>query len=95
MTLAGAGWCQGPAVSSGNTPAAAGTPAVAEAPLLTIKRFIVEGDNPLSESETQSLLEKHLGPYNELTSIHIFAIKHFNGFFGFFVRRHLNKSESA
>lgn len=69
MTLAGAGWCQGPAVSSGNTPAAAGTPAVAEAPLLTIKRFIVEGDNPLSESETQSLLEKHLGPHNDLTSI--------------------------
>ena len=38
-------------------------------PLLTIKRFIVEGDNPLSESETQSLLEKHLGPHNDLTSI--------------------------
>ena len=53
--LSGAGWCQAPAAM--------------EAPLLDIKRFIIEGDNPLSESETQALLARHLGPHNDLASI--------------------------
>ena len=51
------GWCQTPAT------------ATASAPLLDIKRFIVEGDNPLSESVTQALLAPHLGPHNDLSSI--------------------------
>ena len=59
--LAGAGWCQ--------APAAATAPAAADAPLLDIKRFVIEGDNPLSENETQALLAKHLGPHNDLASI--------------------------
>ncbi len=53
--LAAAGWCQ--------------SPAAGDAPLLDIKRFVIEGDNPLSESETQALLARHLGPHNDLASI--------------------------
>ena len=52
--MATAGWCQ---------------PAAGNAPLLDVKRFVIEGDNPLSESETQGLLAKHLGPHNDLSSI--------------------------
>lgn len=44
-------------------------PSATDAPLLDIKRFVIEGDNPLSDSETQSLLAKHLGPHNDLASI--------------------------
>ena len=53
--LAAAGWCQAPVAG--------------DAPLLDIKRFVIEGDNPLSESETQALLARHLGPHNDLASI--------------------------
>ena len=38
-------------------------------PLLTVTRFIVDGDNPLSDARTQALLAPHLGPHNSLTSI--------------------------
>ena len=53
--LATAGWCQAPAA----------TPT----PLLEIKRFVIEGDNPLSESATQALLARYLGAHNDLASI--------------------------
>ena len=53
--MAVAGWCQ-PAPPAG-------------APLLDIKRFVIEGDNPLSEQESQALLAPHLGPHNDLASI--------------------------
>ena len=54
--LAMAGWCQSPAAAQ-------------EAPLLDIKRFVIEGPNPLSAQETQTLLAPHLGPHNDLVSI--------------------------
>ena len=53
--LAAAGWCQ-PAAPEG-------------VPLLDIKRFVIEGDNPLSEQRTQALLAPHLGPHADLASI--------------------------
>lgn len=47
-----------------------GAPAqAADAPLLEIKRFIVEGENPLSEGETQALLARHLGPHDSLATL--------------------------
>ena len=40
-----------------------------EAPLLDVKRFVVEGDNPLSAAETDALLAPHLGQHKSLDSI--------------------------
>jgi hemolysin activation/secretion protein len=53
--MAIAGWCQSPSPEG--------------APLLDIKRFVIEGDNPLSEQESQALLAPYLGPHNDLASI--------------------------
>lgn len=39
------------------------------APILEVKRFIVEGDNPLSPEETQTILAPHLGVHKSLTTI--------------------------
>jgi hemolysin activation/secretion protein len=50
-----AGWCQEKPVAS--------------APILEIKRFVVEGDNPLSPEETQAILAPHLGVHRSLTTI--------------------------
>lgn len=44
------------------------TPASA-APILEVKRFIVEGDNPLSPEETQTILAPHLGVHKSLTTL--------------------------
>ena len=47
-------------------------PAAAQAadpPLLEVKRFVVEGANPLSETETQALLAPHLGPHHSLNTL--------------------------
>lgn len=41
----------------------------ADPPLLEVTRFIVEGDNPLSETETQALLARHLGRHENLTTL--------------------------
>lgn len=41
----------------------------ADPPLLEIKRFIVEGENPLSEQETQAILSPHLGAHSSLTTL--------------------------
>ena len=44
-------------------------PGTESAPLITIQRFVIEGDNPLGEARAQSLLAPHLGPHNDLASI--------------------------
>jgi len=41
----------------------------ADAPLLEVTRFVVEGANPLSESKTQALLAPHLGPHQSLNTL--------------------------
>jgi hemolysin activation/secretion protein len=41
----------------------------ADPPLLEVKRFVVEGENPLSESDTQSLLRPYLGPHESLNTL--------------------------
>jgi len=41
----------------------------AEPVLLVVKRFVVVGDNPLSESETKAILASHLGPHSSLSSL--------------------------
>jgi hemolysin activation/secretion protein len=50
---------------------AAAIPAYAaeEAPLIEVKRFVVEGDNPLSAAETQRVLQPYLGPHSTLASL--------------------------
>lgn len=48
------GWCQAPA---GDTV------------LLEVKRFVIEGDNPLSPQETDEILAPHLGPHKSLKSL--------------------------
>lgn len=44
-------------------------------PLLVVQRFVIEGDNPLSEGETQALLRPHLGPHESLATLEAAAIK--------------------
>ena len=41
----------------------------AEEPLLEIRRFVIEGANPLSESETQAILQRHLGVHSSLATV--------------------------
>src|SRR5689334_8610001 len=41
----------------------------ADEPMIEVKRFIVEGENPLSASETEALLKPHLGPHQSLTTL--------------------------
>lgn len=41
----------------------------ADTPLLEVRRFVVEGENPLSEAETQSLLRPYLGPHESLATL--------------------------
>lgn len=47
----------------------------ADQPLLEVKRFIVEGENPLTEAETQALLAPHLGAHADLVTLEAAAIK--------------------
>lgn len=47
------------------TPAARGQ----EAPLLEVKRFVVEGQNPLSAQETQATLDPYLGTHRNLATL--------------------------
>jgi hemolysin activation/secretion protein len=54
-SLTSAGWCQSTPTSS--------------APILEVKRFIVEGDNPLSAAETEAVLAPHLGAHKSLATI--------------------------
>jgi hemolysin activation/secretion protein len=51
----GAGWAQ--------------TAPAASAPILEVKRYVVEGENPLSPQETEMILAPHLGAHNSLTTI--------------------------
>lgn len=46
----------------------------ADAPLIEIRRFTVEGENPLSEQETQAILAPHLGRHTSLSTIEAAAI---------------------
>ena len=41
----------------------------ADPPLIDVKRFVIEGANPLSEDETQRLLRPHLGPHETLATL--------------------------
>jgi hemolysin activation/secretion protein len=41
----------------------------ADTPVLDVQRFVVEGDNPLSESDTQEILKPYLGPHSSLTTL--------------------------
>ena len=41
----------------------------ADPPLLEVKRFAVEGDNPLSATDTEALLRPHLGPHQSLNTL--------------------------
>ncbi|MGQ0523484.1 MAG: ShlB/FhaC/HecB family hemolysin secretion/activation protein [Betaproteobacteria bacterium] len=45
------------------------TPPAASAPILEVKHFIVEGENPLSPQETQAILAPHLGAHKSLATI--------------------------
>ena len=44
-------------------------PATTDAPILEVKRFVIEGDNPLSAQETDAILAPHLGPHKNLTTL--------------------------
>jgi len=46
-----------------------GESAPGAAPLLEVRRFVVEGENPLSPQETESILAPHLGAHKSLTTI--------------------------
>ncbi|HWO42331.1 MAG TPA: POTRA domain-containing protein, partial [Candidatus Eisenbacteria bacterium] len=41
----------------------------AEAPVLEVKRFVIEGENPLSPQETEAILAPHLGPHKSLATL--------------------------
>src|SRR4051812_5652862 len=41
----------------------------ADAPMLEVTHFVVEGDNPLSEAETQEILKPYLGPHSSLATL--------------------------
>lgn len=57
------------AASCAATLISAGAACAADPPLLEVKRFIVEGSNPLSETETEALLRPHLGPHQSLNTL--------------------------
>src|SRR5687768_14452571 len=57
------------AASCAATLVAAGATYAADPPLLEVKRFVVEGTNPLSEAETEALLRPHLGPHQSLNTL--------------------------
>ena len=61
-------WCAG-------VLAAAGVANAADAPLLEVKRFVVEGENPLTQAETEALLRPHLGPHESLATLEAAAEK--------------------
>ena len=46
----------------------------AESLLLEVKQFVVEGENPLSDQETQAILAPHLGKHKSLTTLEAAAI---------------------
>src|SRR3990172_9952441 len=46
----------------------------AESLLLEVKQFVVEGENPLSDQETQAILAPHLGKNKSLTTLEAAAI---------------------
>lgn len=48
------GWCQAPS---------------GDAVLLEVKRFVIEGDNPLSPQETDAILAPHLGQHKNLKTL--------------------------
>ena len=62
------------AASCAATLISSGAACAADPPLLEVKRFIVEGSNPLSESETEALLRPHLGPHQSLNTLEAAAI---------------------
>ena len=41
----------------------------ADALVIEVKRFVIEGDNPLSEAETQEILRPYLGPHSDIQSL--------------------------
>lgn len=41
----------------------------ADPPLLVVKRFVVEGENPLSAAATDAILNPHLGPHMSLATL--------------------------
>ena len=45
------------------------TPTSDEPMLLDIKRFVVQGNNPLSAEETEAVLKPYLGPHTSLTTL--------------------------
>ncbi|HEV7801243.1 MAG TPA: ShlB/FhaC/HecB family hemolysin secretion/activation protein [Burkholderiales bacterium] len=49
--------------------AAATTAHAADQPVLEVRRFIVEGENPLSDAETQAILRPFLGPHASLATL--------------------------
>jgi hemolysin activation/secretion protein len=57
------------AASCAATLVAASATYAADPPLLEVKRFVVEGANPLSEGETETLLRPHLGPHQSLNTL--------------------------
>ena len=57
------------AASCAATLISASAASAADPPLLEVKRFIVEGSNPLSAGETDALLNPHLGPHQTLSTL--------------------------
>lgn len=53
--VSASGWCQG--APSGETV------------LLDVKRFVVEGENPLSAQDTEAILARHLGEHKSLATL--------------------------
>ncbi|HEX2826131.1 MAG TPA: ShlB/FhaC/HecB family hemolysin secretion/activation protein [Burkholderiales bacterium] len=41
----------------------------ADTPVLEVNRFVIEGDNPLSQSETDEILKPYLGPHSSLQTL--------------------------
>ena len=41
----------------------------ADTPVLEVKRFVIEGDNPLSQAETDEVLKPYLGPHSSLETL--------------------------
>ena len=64
-------WCAGVLATSVAQAATEGP----GAPLLEVQRFIVEGENPLSEAETEALLRPHLGRHESLATLEAAADK--------------------
>lgn len=54
---------------------AAGAPAQGSDPvLLEVTKYVIEGENPLSEQDTQAILAPHLGPHRALGTIEAAAV---------------------